>query len=128
MSMTDPVKLPVFEGATEAGIGKPRREPLGFEAVTVAETGWYSALAAARPGGRVVARLHHVPVAEQHGLVGLADEGQVGIGFREHRDGAYTQAARRTNHPASDLAPIGHEERLDHSEPFYGSLWITLWT
>jgi hypothetical protein len=56
------------------------------------------------------------------------DEGQIGVGFRVDRHGAYTQPARSAYHPAGDLAPIGHEERLDHSEPFYASLWITLWT
>ena len=50
--------------------------------------------------------------AQRDGDVGLADEGRVGIGLGEDRDGLDAHGAGRAEDAACDLAAIGHQDAL----------------
>ena len=52
--------------------------------------------------------------ADRHGLVGLADVGQAGVGLGVHRDRAQAHPLDGADDAAGDLASVGDEHGLEH--------------
>jgi hypothetical protein len=77
-----------------------------------------------RPGAGAPGRLDHglaveVAAGQAHGLVGIGDEGCVGVRVDEDRHRAQPHGAGRAEHPPGDLPPVGHQHRREppHAAP-----------
>ena len=60
--------------------------------------------------------------ADEDRLVGLGDEGEIGVGLRVHRDGLDAHGAHGPDHPAGDLSAVRDQHRLEHRSSFFARL------
>ncbi len=96
-----------------AGLGPTQIREVGVlrqETVTGMDGGGAGRLRGRQHRGGVAIGLRRIGRAEQHGLIGLQHEREAGIHLGVDGDGPQPHSLCGTDHPAGDLATVGHQQ------------------